>query len=206
MLRFTIAFLLVLSGPALAGTAAKTATEKLAAQESRALKAMSGERLDFLLRRPEAKIKYSRDWLKSQPVATGGAEWQCLAEALYFESRGESVQGQFAVAEVILNRVDSKRFPNSICAVVYQGTGRKYACQFTFTCDGIAEVIHEPAAYDQVGKVAKMMVDGAPRALTDGATYFHTLSVRPSWSRKFTRTTTIGVHHFYRQPTQLSLN
>jgi spore germination cell wall hydrolase CwlJ-like protein len=202
MLRLTIAFLLALSGPALAGTAA----EQLAAQESRALKAMSGERLGFLLRRPEAKIKYSRDWLKSQPAATGGAEWQCLAEALYFESRGESVQGQFAVAEVILNRVDSNRFPGSICAVVKQGTGRKYACQFTFTCDGIAEVIHEPAAFKQVGKIAKLMIDGAPRALTDGATYFHTLNVRPSWSRKFTRTTTIGVHHFYRQPTQLSLN
>jgi len=202
MLRIMMAIFLVLSGPALAGTTA----EQLAAQESRALKAMSGGRLDFLLRRPEAKIKYSRDWLKAQPVVSGGAEWQCLAEALYFEARGESVQGQFAVAEVILNRVDSDRFPGSICAVVKQGTGRKYACQFSFTCDGIAEVIKEPAAFEQVGKVAKLMIDGAPRGLTDGATYFHTRNVRPSWARKFTRTTTIGVHLFYRQSTQLSLN
>ena len=206
MLRIMIALLLVLSGPAFAGAEAQTAAEQLAAQESRALKAMSGARLGFLLRRPKAEVEYSRDWLKAQPVVTGDAEWQCLAEALYFEARGESVQGQFAVAEVILNRVDSDRFPDSICAVVKQGTGRKYACQFSFTCDGIAEVIKEPAAYEQVGKVAKLMIDGAPRALTDGATYFHTRNVRPSWARKFTRTTTIGVHLFYRQPTQLSLN
>jgi len=202
MLRIAIVFLLALSGPGMAGTAA----EKLAHQESRALKAMSGERLGFLLRRPETKVKYNRDWLKTQPVAAGGDEWQCLAEALYFESRGESVKGQFAVAEVILNRVDSDRFPGSICAVVHQGTGRKYACQFSFACDGIAEVIHEPAAFEQEGKIAKLMIDGAPRALTDGATYFHTKNVRPSWSRKFTRTATIGVHLFYRQSTQLSLN
>ncbi len=206
MLRLTIAFLLALSGLAMAGTAANTPAEQLAEQESRALKAISGDRLDFLLRRPEAKIKYSRDWLKAQPKATGGTEWQCLAEALYFESRGESVQGQFAVAEVILNRVDSDRFPGSICGVVKQGTGRKFACQFTFTCDGRAEVINEPAAFKQVGKVARLMIDGAPRGLTDGATYFHTRNVRPSWARKFTRTATIGVHLFYRRPTQLSQN
>ncbi len=202
MLRLVLVLILTLSGPVLAGTA----TEKLVHQESRALKAMSAERLDFLLRRPEVQMDYSRAWLDAQPVATGDEQWHCLAEALYFESRGESVEGQFAVAEVILNRVDSDRFPNSICAVVHQGSRRKNACQFSFACDGIAEVIHEPAAFEQVGKIAKLMVDGAARSLTDGATYFHTHNVRPSWSRKFTMTATIGAHLFYRQPTQISLN
>jgi spore germination cell wall hydrolase CwlJ-like protein len=152
------------------------------------------------------QIERTRSWIDSQPLVNGGDEWACLAQALYFEARGESVKGQFAVAEVILNRVDSAAFPDTVCRVINQGTGRKFACQFTYTCDGIAEVIREKAAYERVGKVAKLMLDGAPRDLTEGATYYHTKAVNPRWARKFTRTTTIGVHHFYRNPTRLSQN
>lgn len=151
-------------------------------------------------------ISYDSSWLSQQPKANGGAQWQCLAEALYFEARGETLKGQFAVAEVILNRVDSPRFPNSVCGVVNQGTGRKYACQFTYTCDGHPENINEPAAWDRVAKVAKAMLAGAPRALTSGATYYHTHAVRPSWSRKFTRTASIGDHFFYRAGYRISSN
>lgn len=151
-------------------------------------------------------IAYNREWIDAQPVVKGGDQWACLAEALYFEARGESVKGQFAVAEVILNRVDSPQFPDSVCAVINQGTGRKYACQFTYTCDGHKEIINEPRAFQRVGKVAKLMVNGAPRQLTDGATYYHTRAVSPRWSRKFDRTTSIGEHHFYRPQTRVSLN
>lgn len=150
-------------------------------------------------------IQYSRAWIDTMPaVKSEDAQWQCLTQALYFEARGESVKGQFAVAEVILNRVDHSYYPNDACAVIRQGTGRKFQCQFTFTCDGIKEVVSEPAAYDRVGKVAKLMIDGAERPLTSGATHYHTKAVSPSWSRKFKRTATIGVHHFYRQPTRIS--
>ncbi|EEX14976.1 cell wall hydrolase SleB [Citreicella sp. SE45] len=151
-------------------------------------------------------FNYDRAWLASQPEASGGAQFQCLAEALYFEARGESLKGQFAVAEVILNRVDSPRFPNSVCGVINQGTGRKYACQFTYTCDGLPEHISEPAAWDRVAKVAKAMLSGAPRALTNGATFYHTHAVRPSWSRKFTKTASIGDHFFYRAGYRVSSN
>lgn len=143
-------------------------------------------------------LQYDSSWLRAQPVAAGGKDWQCLSEALYFEARGESVKGQFAVAEVIMNRVDSKRFPNSVCGVINQGTGRKFACQFTYTCDGKPENIGDPSAWQNVGKVARAMLDGAPRSLTKGATYYHATWVRPKWSRKFTRTARIGVHLFYR--------
>ncbi|WP_254919112.1 cell wall hydrolase [Oceanicola sp. 22II-s10i] len=166
------------------------------------LNAPAGDRLD--MGRPI--IEYSRAWLSKQPRATGDSEWACLAEALYFEARGETVKGQFAVAEVIMNRVDSPAFPNSICGVIHQGTGRKYACQFTYTCDGHAEVIAEPRAYQRVAKVAAAMVAGAPRALTDGATYYHTAHVSPSWARKFALTASIGVHHFYRRHVRVSSN
>ena len=144
------------------------------------------------------KLTYSVSELNARPRATGDAQFRCLAEALYFEARGETLKGQIAVAEVILNRVSSSRFPNTVCKVVHQGTGRKYACQFTYTCDGHPENINEPRAYDRVAKVARMMLDGAPRKLSGGATYYHTTAVRPSWSRKFRRTAKLGVHLFYR--------
>jgi len=145
-------------------------------------------------------IEYSRAFVDSLPAAKGGDEWNCLTQALYFEARGESVKGQVAVAEVILNRVESDRFPETICGVVNQGTGKRYQCQFTYTCDGRAEVVHEKKAWDRVGKIARLMVDGAERKLTKGATHYHTRAVNPRWARVFPRTTTIGVHHFYRMP------
>ena len=149
---------------------------------------------------------YSKAYLRGLPVAKGGKEWACLTEALYFEARGETVKGQFAVGEVILNRVSSPSFPDTICGVINQGTGRKFSCQFTYTCDGRAEVIREPKAYQMVGKVAKMMIDGLPRTLTGGATFYHTKAVRPRWSRAFERTATIGFHHFYTKPARVSQN
>ncbi len=154
-----------------------------------------------------SKITYSRAWIDARPeVQKTDDQWQCLAEALYFEARGESVKGQFAVAEVIMNRVEHGQYPNSLCGVIHQGTGRKYQCQFTYTCDGVAEKIREPDAFDRVGKIARLVIDGAPRVLTDGATHYHTKAVNPKWARTFPRTATIGVHHFYRQPTRLTQN
>ena len=144
------------------------------------------------------RLTYSMDELNARPTASGGAAWQCLAEALYFEARGESLKGQIAVAEVILNRVESKRFPNTVCGVIRQGTGRKHACQFSYTCDGLPENVNEPGAYKRVGKVARMMLDGAPRNLSGGALFYHTTAVNPRWARSFQRTTRLGVHLFYK--------
>jgi len=140
-------------------------------------------------------------------TASGGAQWKCLSEALYFEARGETLKGQFAVAEVILNRKDSRSFPNTTCGVVNQGVGNgKYACQFSYKCDGLSEKVTEPAAYRQVGKVARLMLDGEARILTKGATYYHSTAVNPAWARKFTNTAKIGVHIFYRDNRQFSSN
>ncbi|WP_425039299.1 cell wall hydrolase [Primorskyibacter sp. S187A] len=159
--------------------------------------------------RPQAagpRISFTREWLAAQPKVKGGAEWRCLAEALYFEARGESIKGQAAVAEVILNRVDHPRFPNSVCGVINQGTGKRYACQFTYTCDGRPERINEPRAWERVGKIAHVMLNGAKRTLTKGATHYHTTAVRPNWSRTYTHTTTVGVHKFYRHVWRVSSN
>lgn len=151
-------------------------------------------------------VIYDTAFLDSLPPASGDAQWECLAEALYFEARGESVRGQFAVGEVILNRVESAAYPQSLCGVVKQGTGRKYACQFSYNCDGNPKVVNEHDAWDRVGKIAAILLDGAARDLTGGATHFHTRAVNPSWSRSFMRTTTIGAHHFYRAPVRTAAN
>lgn len=181
----------------------------LLGQERAAIRQVSDVRVAALTAVPPASarniptapdvITYDRAFLATLPAASGGEQWRCLAEALYFEARGESVRGLFAVGEVILNRVDSSRYPSTLCGVINQGTGRRFACQFTYTCDGNAEQIHEPAAWARVGKVARLLMDGAPRTLTDGATHYHTRAVNPNWARVFPRTATIGSHHFYRQ-------
>jgi spore germination cell wall hydrolase CwlJ-like protein len=140
--------------------------------------------------------RYSRAWVEARPEAAGDADWECLAKAIYFEARGESVRGQFAVAEVILNRVDSPLYPRTVCRVVHQGGAG--GCQFSFTCDGRADRIRDREAYGVAGKIARAMLDGAPRALTDGATHFHTRNVRPKWAKRMPRTVSIGAHLFYR--------
>ena len=176
--------------------------------ERAALSAVGPDRLRALQTVPQRRtfwqkgpvFSYTKAYLDALPAASGDKQWRCLAEALYFEARGESVKGQFAVAEVILNRVDSPAFPGSVCRVVHQGTGRYLQCQFTYTCDGHRDVIRERAAFVQVGKVARIMLNGQPRTLTQGATHYHTRAVRPRWSRRFTRTAAIGAHYFYRMP------
>jgi len=134
----------------------------------------------------------------SAPKARGQAGWSCLAEALYFEARGETHDGQRAVAEVILNRVDSRTYPNTICQVVGQGAHRRNACQFSYNCDGRPELIAEPRAYERAVEIAKQMVDAKKRPLTDGATHYHSVTVMPRWAGNLTRTTKIGTHIFYR--------
>lgn len=124
---------------------------------------------------------------------------ECLAEALYFEARGEGRKGQAAVAEVILNRVDSRRFPSTICGVVNQ------RAQFSYTIGG-KKPIRNRKAYARVHAVAKAALEGGPRNLTGGATYFHTPSVRPKWASRFQRTVRIGQHIFYRTGRRLASN
>ena len=185
--------------------AAETSLGALFKREQSTLSAVPNTRLSGFLGfqfrpkdAPADDLSFSKAWLDEQPMAKGGENFACLAEAVYVEARGETVKGQFAVAEVIMNRVESAQFPNSLCGVINQGTGRRYQCQFTYTCDGHKEVIREKTAYERVAKVARAVIDGEVPDLTEGATYYHTTAVRPRWSRSFTKTTRIGVHQFYR--------
>lgn len=187
-------------------------------QERDALAAVSQRRVTALTMAPEASKQaaagaaptkkalpaITADSLARMPAASGDEQLQCLARAVYFEARGESLKGQQAVAEVVLNRVDDPRFPGSICGVVQQSNSR--GCQFSWYCDGRADKIRNAAVYAEIRKLARAMIDGAPRNLTEGATYFHTRSSRPSWSRRFTRTAAIGHHYFYANPLRTASN
>ena len=108
------------------------------------------------------KVRRPSEWtyskLLSLPVPKSNKQMSCLAEALYFEARGEPIQGQLAVGEVILNRVEDTRYPSSICKVINQGTGRRFACQFTYTCDGKLETVNERKPYEVALKIAKILL------------------------------------------------
>ena len=132
-------------------------------------------------------------------VQINPTDLQCLSEALYFEARGEGVQGQQAVAEVILNRVDSRGFPSTVCGVVNQ------PAQFSYTIGGRKRITNK-AAYLRARDIAQAALSGAPRNLTGGATYFHTPAVRPAWSHRFQRTVQIGAHIFYRSGQRIASN
>ncbi|MCY4137613.1 MAG: cell wall hydrolase, partial [Rhodobacteraceae bacterium] len=124
-------------------------------------------------------------------------EWSCLTEAIYFEARGESVKGQVAVAEVVLNRRDSPGYPGTICEVVDQGIQWRGKCQFSYNCDGLREVFHEKEAHRKAAFIAGKMLNGFESNVTKGALFFHSVSVRPGWSQNMIRTATIGNHKFF---------
>jgi spore germination cell wall hydrolase CwlJ-like protein len=124
---------------------------------------------------------------------------KCLAEAVYFEARGEAVRGQIAVAQVVMNRVFSGFYPSTVCGVVYQNKYHHMACQFTFACDNVADVVREPDMWDRAKKIAKAMLDGElwlPEV--DKSTHYHAYWVHPSWVAEMKKMYKFGVHTFYR--------
>jgi spore germination cell wall hydrolase CwlJ-like protein len=124
---------------------------------------------------------------------------KCLTEVIYFEARGEVVRGQMAVAQVVLNRAFSGKYPNTVCGVVYQNSHRHLACQFTFSCDGIPDVVREPDMWERAKVIASEMLDGKLWLPEVGkATHYHAYWVRPSWVREMTKMHKLGVHTFYR--------
>ena len=130
---------------------------------------------------------------------TRPAAQKCMAEAVYFEARGESISGQIAVAQVVLNRALSGHYPRDICGVVYQNSDRFLACQFTFACDGIPDTIREPDAYSRAERIARDMLDGRLWIEDVGkATHYHANWVAPWWKRLMNSIIEIGVHIFYR--------
>jgi hypothetical protein len=125
---------------------------------------------------------------------------KCLADAIYFEARGEVMKGQEAVAQVVMNRVFSGYYPHDVCGVVYQNSHRHLACQFTFACENKdLNKIDEPDMWEQAKQIARDTLDGKIWLAEVGhATHYHAYWVHPSWVHEMTRLYRLGVHTFYR--------
>jgi spore germination cell wall hydrolase CwlJ-like protein len=153
---------------------------------------------------PKAKVEQTFKLKRSekQKVVTQRrvqlAEENCLARAVYFEARSESELGQLAVAKVILNRVKDPEYPKSICGVVYQGSGRRNSCQFSFACDGLPDDVRSASAWSTAKKVAQKALAGNAKVAAVGtATNYHADYVKPKWAKTMKRLIKIGHHIFY---------
>ncbi|MBM19625.1 MAG: ATP/GTP-binding protein [Stappia sp.] len=141
-------------------------------------------------------------WWTKRPLPASvitSKEQRCLAEAIYFEARGEPVDGQAAVSQVVLNRVRNPAYPDTICKVVYQNRHLRNRCQFSFACDGIRDRITEKPEWELAQKVARETVSGQRYLEKVGAsTHYHATYVKPRWARHMKRLQKIGQHIFYR--------
>ncbi|MEM8784809.1 MAG: cell wall hydrolase, partial [Pseudomonadota bacterium] len=128
------------------------------------------------------------------------SEHECLAYAIYHEARGEPMSGQIAVAEVVLNRVAHRYYPNSICGVVYENSDRFLSCQFTFTCDGISDKPFDKASWRKSKLLASYLMKERDLGITNAATHYHADYVDPYWADDLIKTVKIGRHIFYKIP------
>ena len=129
----------------------------------------------------------------------------CLAKNIYFEARGDSLAGRYAVADVVLNRVKDRRYPESICEVVHQGQTdlngnmKKNRCQFSWYCDGKADNTPNAEMWRQSQAIAyQIVILSTMRGITEGATHYHATYVNPSWNRGMDDIGRIGAHLFFR--------
>ena len=147
-------------------------------------------------------------------------ELYCLAQNIYFEAKSEPLAGQYAVADVVLNRVNDTRYPNTICEVVQEGPikeswktkqdttlsdderiyyPRKNRCQFSWYCDGKADNVRDSDAWRIAQEVAfRIVEENRMRGITEGATHYHADYVSPKWASKIQLVGSISTHIFYR--------
>ena len=140
----------------------------------------------------------------------------CLAQNVYFEARNQPLAGQMAVISVTVNRMNYKRFPNTICGVVYEGPHRpswkdqtviipvKNRCQFSWYCDGKSDRVHDMETFNRIFELTTGVVDGSYTIadITEGATHYHADYVEPAWAKTKTKTIEIEDHIFYRWEVQ----
>lgn len=131
---------------------------------------------------------------------------ECLAKNIYFEARSETIEGQVAVAWVTLNRMESSRFPDTLCGVVYQartdsnGNPRRHQCQFSWFCDGKSDRIRNQREWEDVLLITEVVLLDWARAKespVQNATYYHADYVSPYWADDYVRIAQVDSHIFY---------
>jgi spore germination cell wall hydrolase CwlJ-like protein len=138
------------------------------------------------------------------------SELLCLSLNIYHESRSDNLAGRISVADVVLNRVDSTLFPNTVCGVVHQAKTRvnwkgnvvpvRGMCHFSWYCDGMSDEPLEEDAWEDAQIVAELALNGGWRGISEGATHYHATYVEPNWinDRGMVPVGRIGEHKFYR--------
>ena len=123
---------------------------------------------------------------------------ECLTAAVYYEAAIEPLDGQRAVAQVVLNRARHPAYPRTVCGVVFQGFERSTGCQFTFTCDGSIRRTPVPSLWAKARRIAEEALAGKVFAPVGWATHYHTNWVVPYWSSSLVKLANVGTHIFYR--------
>ena len=168
------------------------AQQKLASQDSGLLSLASRVKPALL---HAASLEAASPFRLADPAAASH-DLDCLTAAVYYEARGESRQGQAAVAQVVLNRVRSPAFPKTVCGVVYQGAAAR-GCQFSFACDRSVAAHHESGAWDRARSVASSALSGYVMSTVGGATHFHVASLGAIWNGSMVEVARVGQHVFY---------
>jgi hypothetical protein len=133
-----------------------------------------------------------------RPTTQLEPDLDCLALNIYWEARSEPLLGQVAVAAVTLNRVAAPAFPDTVCAVVFQGEERgRHLCQFSWRCDGRADQPRNLVAWEEARRIARLALSDGVADPTGGALWYHAAHVLPPWSREMSLRTRIGHHLFY---------
>ena len=147
-----------------------------------------------------SSAEVAEPFVASRDSSTFDRSLECLSQAIYYEARSQSDEGQRAVAQVVLNRVRHPACPNSVCGVVYQGSERSTGCQFTFTCDGSMNAGVEPYAWERARRIAESALRGNVYRPVGLATNYHTTAIHPYWAPSLVPQVIVGAHIFYRRP------
>jgi hypothetical protein len=167
---------------------------------------LSGMLMLSLVASPALAAESARPFSAPRDPASFDRALQCLTEAIYYEARSESDDGQRAVAQVVLNRVRHPSYPSSVCGVVYQGSYRTTGCQFTFTCDGSMNRGYvRAAAWERAQRIAAAALRGEVYRPVGLALNYHTTAISPYWAPSLNPQTVIGAHIFYTRPNSQSV-
>jgi len=160
----------------------------------------------FYIKEIKTEIKTADDNVKDPAVEFLNSEIQCLAMAIYHEARGSDFKDKASVADVVLNRVANKRYPETVCGVVKQARVDRQGnlvpnmCQFSWYCDGRSDAPRESRKWSESNKIARVMiVEGKHRGISAGATHFHNHRVTPAWADVFKQVSTTSGHIYYRE-------
>jgi len=128
-----------------------------------------------------------------------GLELICLALNIYYEARSEPPYGQLAVGQVVMQRVESSRHPDSVCEVVYQGGEALWKCHFSWYCDGLSDQPRDEEAWENAKYMAEIVASGARIEALYGVLHYHSNEIPPPWwTVEMTHVSTIGNHEFWR--------